>query len=401
MTSIIASLKFLNKSTIKCDYKRENGQLVEIKPAEYDKVISEPITHTWGNVTPNVKLKYSVTIKNFGATVKGKIYFGASRPNNTNPSLTPPTEGNTSDYPFEDTNNNNTIGYKILKPDLVLRHEASNAEICTIPLNQKVYWTFGTPQTEINKARMDVAVGNVFSDQTKTDTKQILQDMLNKNGVVNFNIGKNITDVNAGVARNWNRLDEDGIDCISHSEFFQKIIKASGLPVTAGVQTYIATYALGAEPKRPETPIEGSFGWVRVGTNNQLAHEPAFPQGGALQATNATKADEIAVKLATFGPNHNASLVFYSGTGPNATSNNYEAVIHLKDTNTNTIYYNPGGFKFLYSENERKYVITKHMTTLEWQFWKKVRKINPTTREEYDIYMLQDRVVDYNYTPTP
>jgi hypothetical protein len=215
--------------------------------------------------------------------------------------------------------------------------------------------------------------------------------------MVNFDVEKNISGT-LNETRNWNRLNEGGIDCISHSEFFQKVIKASGLPASSGVQTYIATYALDAEPKRPETPIEGDFNWIRNRITNQLKNDPTRPPGGARQAVNATVFPAIQNKLDQLGQNCNASLIFYRGTS----SENYEAVIILRDTKTNTVFYNPGGTTRVHEENERKKVITNMMTTLEWQFWKKEEKTNPNTGEKNTIsYWLDDRIVDYIYTPIP
>jgi ribosomal protein L19 len=80
--------------------------------------------------------------------------------------------------------------------------------------------------------------------------------------------------------------------------------------------------------------------------------------------------------------------------------NNFEAVIILRDTKSNIVYYNPGGFKVLYSENEQKNVITKHMTTLEWQFWKKLTTIDPFTGVVISIdrnVLNDERTVDYSY----
>ncbi|MDR2642326.1 MAG: hypothetical protein LBC74_05990 [Planctomycetaceae bacterium] len=362
-----------------------------------------PITHTWKNADPTAKIKYTIRLKNFGATIKGNIYLGHPRPNNTNPTLTPPTEGNTSDYYFEDMNENDTVGYESFKVNLVFRYETNDMVIALGTLKQNVYWTFGTPQININEARMNIAVGYVFNGQTKTDTKQILQDMLNKDGMVNFNVTKCISDgvTNSSEYRNWNRLAEDGVDGISHSEFFQKVIKASGLPVSAGVQTYIATYALSAEPKRPETPIEGSFGWARDLYSTDplsLKNDPLFPPGGARQASNAAVFPALQNKLDQLGQNSNASLIFYRGTS----SENFEVIIILRDTKTDAILYNPGGTVRIHEENERNKVITNMMNTLEWQFWKTVEKIDTHTNDIYtEIYWLHDRIMDYRYIPIP
>jgi hypothetical protein len=159
--------------TLQWNYTRNaNGELVKTV------TVDEPITHTWKHADPTAKIEYSVRLKNFGATIKGKIYFGDAKPNNTNPLYDPPAGGNYVDYSGEDPNNNGAIGYSTLTRQFDIRHETSNTVICPVAFDQKVYWTFGAPQVEINEARMNVAVGNVFNGQTKTETKLILQEML-------------------------------------------------------------------------------------------------------------------------------------------------------------------------------------------------------------------------------
>jgi hypothetical protein len=393
--------------TFKCDYKRENGQLIRIASADCTEVINIPITHTWSNTTTDVEVKYSITIKNYGAAIKSKIYHGNTRPTDPDSdTYWQPKENDSKTWPIKTPNNNNKIGYMHFTETHALKDDVKNDTFLSVTINQGVYWTFGTPQVDINEARMNVAVGYVFNGQTKTDTKQILQDMLNKNGMVNFDVNKCIRDtaIGSSESRNWNRLAEGGVDCISHSEFFQKVIKASGLNVSTGVQTYIATYALAAEPKRPETPIEGSFDWIG-NPGDPLQKDPAHPQGGARQATNANAFPAIQNKLYQLGQNYNANLIFCRQESPTEKSyENYEAVIILRDTNTNTVFYNPGGTRRIYEEHERKKVITEMMTSLVWQFWEKYNIIEPTTNATITIRnppLNDHRIVDYNYNTVP
>jgi hypothetical protein len=342
-----------------------------------------------------------VRLKNFGATIKGKIYFGDNiKPQNTNPLWDPPSEGNSQDYNIASLNDNGTIGYETFEPQLTFRRETTNDVIETFDFKQYVYWTFGTPQIDINVARINVAVWYVFSGQTKTDTKQILQDMLNKEKLVQFGV-KCIRDNVVGEAINWNKLNEqekqgvDGVDCISHSEFFQKIINAAGLPIKTGVKTYIANFAMNNKPNRPETATEGSFDWDFVNFNGNLLFDPTHPQGGGINSPEASKFGAINNKLIALGQYHHANLIFYSGTKPN----NFEAAITLFDTKSGNIYFNPGGFKVLYTVNEQDKIITKHMTTLEWQFWKKITTtdsngVNITIERKV---LTNERIIDYSY----
>ncbi|MDR2169811.1 MAG: hypothetical protein LBP59_06690 [Planctomycetaceae bacterium] len=225
--------------------------------------IHQPITHSWKHADPNAKIEYTIKVKNFGATIKGKIYLGNSKPNDPNLFWIPPSEGNTKDYNIDSLNNNGTIEYNTLNYQLPIRHETTNNLIVTLSFGQYVYWTFDTPQVDINEARIKLAVNNVFVNLTSSDILNAIKNKLFVNPYLGFG-SKNIASSHPENTEIyfWNRANEGLVDCISHSEFYKRVCKAIGMPADFGAQTLIADYATINSPNLPKEAKIGNFGGV-------------------------------------------------------------------------------------------------------------------------------------------
>jgi hypothetical protein len=357
-----------------------------------------PITHTWKHAYPNAKIKYTIKLKNFGATIKGKIYLGDTKPQNTNPLWEPPSEGNTQEYNINCSNDNGTIGYKTFTQQLTFRRETTNEVIATSSFNQKVYWTFGTPQIDINEARMNLVANNVFFNLTSPDILDAIKNKLFVKPYFAFGI-KNIASSHTGNAEIyfWNRANEGLVDCISHAEFYKRVCKAIGMPADFGKQTLIADYATIDSPNLPKEAKIGDFGWGGTYIHPKLN----FPYYKSVPTINpASDATDAAIyqsllkpKINSLGTSYRGYLGFYL----NGQLNNFEAVLIININNKT--YYNPGGIRHIY--NNKNEAVYKVMDSLEWLFYKVVLApdINNPIEQHYFQVPTEERLLDYNYRP--
>jgi hypothetical protein len=354
--------------------------------------VNEPISHTWKHADPTAKIKYSVRLKNFGATIKGKIYLGDNiKPQNTNPLWDPPSEGNSQDYNINCPNDCGVIGSKAFTQQLTFRRETTNEVIATLRFTQNVYWTFGTPQIDINEARIALAISYAFANETSTLVisqnvnqpvrQSIIGNMIPK--YLNFNLGNCIVgnpNKPDSEMRIWDRAKNlfggnsgtnlvPGVDCISHAEFYKRICLAAGLQADFGSQTWIAEYATANERDRPKIGIFGNFGWY-TDKDGDLRRPPLGPE--ASNATDALAFQAIQQKRNSLTGDYLANRIFIDDRGA---GNNFEAVLIISTRgttpNVNDLYYVPGGRTSIYSVAEKNKVIYEVMKSLEWQFYEK------------------------------
>jgi hypothetical protein len=229
--------------------------------------VNVPITHTWGNASPAVPLTGQFKMMNFGATIQGKIYVVT---NSSFTEIPPPTSGSFSNYNFDKTNDSN----KIEKGSITATFAFSKSNNNNAPLllshsiNQEVYWTFGTSAIDINVARMELAINNIFSGIISTDILEAIKNKLLVSPFYGFE-KKNIVNSYQTSAdiHIWNRANEGLVDCISHAEFYKRACKAIGMPADFGAQTLIAGYSVIGNPDLPKIAQTGSFGWEDIGHN--------------------------------------------------------------------------------------------------------------------------------------
>jgi hypothetical protein len=370
-----------------------SGTLMETLTASY------PITHTWKLADPNVTIKYTVRLKNFGATIKGNIYFGQStRPNNTSPSFIPPSEGNTTDIDFYVLNNCDTIGITNLVQELIVRYETNDVILLTKEFIQIIYYTFGTPQIEINEARIRLATNLIFANIRSTD---IIEAIKNKLLIAPYrlfgsnNIASKYMNNNPEI-HYWNRREEGGIDCISHAEFYKRVCQAIGMPASFGVLTLIADYATIGDPDLPKKATNGVFGWPDIKRHHLydgIMNYVTPPKGLAKYAADAVVYTSLSRKIKNMGEDRtNGALIFYAG----GEGNNYVAVLTIRISD-NKVYYLAGGTKDIFEYRDQAVYMV--MDTLEWLFYKFEELPTGNPEQPTSLYPIQtnERVLDYDY----